>query len=74
MRKNKTQNSLKELWDHLDDACGSIDNATTNLSMMVDVPTEIADAINRIDFSSIVSAKNMIEEMIADKKEKSNAN
>jgi ubiquitin C-terminal hydrolase len=62
--KYKTQKNLKEVWQQLDDACGSIDNATANLSEMTNLPQQLIDTLDRFDFGVIVSLKNDIEDLM----------
>jgi hypothetical protein len=64
MRKmNKTEKNLQKVWEHLDNACGSLDNALTNLSMMV-ISDDLKEEIERIDITKIVSLKSRIEELL----------
>lgn len=62
--KYKTQNKLKEIWKQLDDACGLLDNATSNLSEFGNIPQEIKDELERFDIMEIVSLKNQVEELL----------
>jgi len=62
--KNVTKNNLEIIWEQLDDACGSIDNAMMNINSIGKIPQDIKDKANSIDFSAIVSLKNEIEEIL----------
>lgn len=66
----KTVSNLETVWQHLDDACGSLDNALTNISMMKDMPEHVKNSAERlqVEFENIVSLKNKIEEMVESKK------
>jgi len=57
--------SLHTLWHQLDDACGSLDNAFMSIAMMEDnIPSDVKEAVDSIDFSAIVTLKNRIEELM----------
>lgn len=64
MRINKTLGNLQTIWNQLDNACGELDNAFSNLNKMIDLPHEIQDNINQIDLTAIVSLKNKLEDLI----------
>lgn len=55
---------LKNVWKHLDDACGSLDNAFHELHSLQAVHEELEDTAGLIDFSMIVYLKNEIEKVI----------
>ena len=59
-RINKTKNNLQQIWDDLDLACGSLDNAFSNIERMVGIE-DIVNDMKFIDISAIVSLKNRIE-------------
>lgn len=65
-RLNKTKSNLELIWQQLDDACGSLDNAFDNIGRIVG-EEQIKDDASRIDFSAIVDLKNQIEELIEKK-------
>lgn len=62
-RLNRTENNLERIWDNLDNASGSLDNALHDISLMANLPKEIKDSLDRIDLSAIVILKNQIEEL-----------
>lgn len=64
-RTNMTDKNLQTVLKHLDDACGSLDNAIIELSSMTALPQNMQDYLNRIgiDFDDIVSLKNDIESL-----------
>lgn len=62
--KYKTKKNLSEIWQQLDDACGLIDNAITNINEMSNLPEQLQNRLDEFDFMSIVSIKNEIEELI----------
>ena len=64
MKKYKTKNNLQEIWDQLDAACGSLENALTALGSMCNIPTNIEKSIEAIDFSAIADLKNEVEALI----------
>lgn len=64
--KNNRRN-LKVIWRQLDDACGSLDNATINIGNMDGLPEDVVKDIQSIDISKIVNIKNRIEELIKEK-------
>lgn len=66
-RLNKTKSNLELIWQQLDDACGSLDNAFDNIGSMTNLENIKADA-SQIDLSAIVDLKNQIEELIEEKK------
>lgn len=66
MMRNITKHNLEKIWKQLDDACGSIDNALTNINSIGRMPKYIKNRADYIDFSAIVSLKNEIEVMIED--------
>lgn len=63
-RINKTENNLQMVWNQLDDACGLIENAFTNLGSMSGLPENIKKGVDQIDFSAIVGLKNEVEALI----------
>lgn len=65
MKNNKR--NLKVIWRQLDNACGSLDNATINISSMEGLPDDLVKEIESIDISQIVNIKNRIEELIEEK-------
>lgn len=65
-RLNKTKSNLENIWQQLDDACGSLDNAFYNIGSMTGLE-DIKDEASQIDFSAIVALKTMIEELIEKK-------
>lgn len=67
-RMNKTDGNLKTVWQQLDDACGALDNALFNIAMMTDMPKDLKDSADSIDFTAIVILKNHIEELLEAKK------
>lgn len=71
-RVNKTKVNLQTVWEHLDQACGSLDHATHDLSLMVELPSDITQQLEQLDISRIISLKNQIEELIDSKDEKIN--
>jgi hypothetical protein len=64
VRINKTVKNLNYVWNHLDDATGSLYNAMQNLNLMTDIPQELKDRLDRIDISEIVAIREEIEDMI----------
>jgi hypothetical protein len=66
-RVNKTVGNLKQVWQGLDDACGSLDNVFHTLAKMTDMPEDIKKSIGMIDFSAIVAIKNEVEKLIEEK-------
>lgn len=64
MGLNNRELELRVIWDHLDNACGSLDNALINLGSVEGLNSEIEKSMDGIDFSVIVSLKNMIEEQL----------
>lgn len=62
--KNITKSNLAIILKQLDDACGSIDNAVININTIKKIPQEIKDSANNIDFSTIISVKNQVEELL----------
>jgi excisionase family DNA binding protein len=64
MVKYKTKKNLNEVWQQLDDACGLIENATTNLAEMSNLPKSLKDTLDQFDFGVIVSLKNEVEELM----------
>lgn len=67
VRINKTKSNLERVWENLDNACGSLENAFFDIASMVEMPEEIKKGYEGIDFSAIVNLKNEIEEMIEEK-------
>jgi hypothetical protein len=73
-----TTMSLKKAWKLIDDACGSLDNATyriNTVSVKGKLPEETVKRIDKklemVDFSALVALKNEIEEILEeDKNEK----
>lgn len=63
MRINKTKKNLQMIWQLLDDAAGSLDQAFHLLSSMSNI-TDIEDEAEKIDISAIVSLKNEVEELM----------
>lgn len=59
--------NLKTLWKQLDDACGALDNATTNIADM-DLPIPLKGRAAIIDISNIVAIKNEIEAILEETK------
>lgn len=55
------KHELQVIWNHLDDACGSLDNALMALEDWDEMPKEVSDAMKRVDFSALVILKNHIE-------------
>ena len=64
MRVYKTANNLQKVWDDLDNACGLIENSMEKLSRMSNIPKDLKDSIESIDFSAIVGLKNEVEELL----------
>lgn len=64
--KNNRRN-LKVIWKQLDDACGLLDNATINISMMENMNEDVKKESSLIDISEIVNLKNKIEKLIEEK-------
>jgi hypothetical protein len=64
MRLNKINKNLKMVWQQLDDASGLLENAFNNLLTITNIPKDIKDKIEHIDFSAIISLKNDVEELI----------
>jgi len=64
MRKNKTDKNLQIIWEQLDTACGSLDNALTTLYSMTNIPDNVRKKMESIDTTVIVGLKNEIEEMM----------
>lgn len=66
MKKYKTKNNLQEIWKQLDDACGFIDNATTDLAEMTNLPNGVLKELESVSYSfdAIVALKNEIEELM----------
>jgi hypothetical protein len=62
--KYKTKKNLSEVWHQLDDACGLIDNAITNLCEISNLPEQLQNRLDEFDLMSIVSIKNEIEKLI----------
>jgi hypothetical protein len=63
MRINKTKNNLQKVWELLDSACDSLDNAFTMINQMSDIQ-HIKDSTDLIDFTTIINLKNEIEELL----------
>lgn len=68
----KTKKNLETVWNQLDDACGSLDNASYNLGSMTGLPEEVNNLLDSIDLTRIVSLKNEIERLIFEKEEDQN--
>lgn len=68
-RINKTKSNLQTVWEHLDSACGSLENALQNISLMKNIPNNIKDTAEGIYVSDIVVLKNLIEELLDEKNE-----
>lgn len=66
-KMEKTIVNLQVIWNHLDDACGSLDNALISLSDCGEFNPEIQKSIEQIDFNSLVNLKNLIEDLIETK-------
>lgn len=56
--------TLKEIWRHLDEACGHLDEAFIEMSKLKHYGLDVEREINTIDFDAIVSLKNKIEKEI----------
>lgn len=65
----KTKDNLATVWNQLDEACGSLDNARMMLGDMTNLPENVVKAMYGVDFSALVALKNAVEEMI-EKKER----
>lgn len=60
----KTKENLQNVWKLLDDACGSLDEALTQIGLMNNISEGVEKSVERIDFDSLVELKNKIEELI----------
>lgn len=65
-RVNKTVANLQTIWQQLDDASGSLYNASHSIGSMTD-NEEINREMGYIDITAIDTLKNKIEEMIEQK-------
>ncbi|WAB25129.1 hypothetical protein M3_0178 [Lysinibacillus phage vB_LfM_LysYB1] len=63
----KTKDNLATVWNQLDEACGSLDNATMALGSMTNLPANVVKAMECVDFSALVTLKNAVEEMLEEK-------
>lgn len=63
----KTKDNLATVWNQLDEACGSLDNATMALGSMTNLPDNVVKAMEGVDFSALVTLKNAVEEMLEEK-------
>lgn len=70
MSMNVTENNLQTVWKQLDNACGEIDNATMNIAEMKNLPDDVKQLAERVDFGTLVALKNKIEELLEKKKVK----
>lgn len=66
-RINKTEKNLQLAWEHLDDACGSLDNAIFNISSMVNVDDEIVTRVGNLDITEISMLRDLIGDMLEEK-------
>lgn len=64
MRVNKTETTLKRVWNQLDNASGELYNALDNISRMVDIDPEAKRLSDKIDITTIDILKNHIEELV----------
>lgn len=67
-RLNRTEGNLQRIWNDLDNACGLLDNAITELSSMPSISEDLKNKIESFDITEIVGLKNKIEELIEEKK------
>lgn len=63
-RTNKTKNNLQEVWNCLDSAYESMENAIDKLSSMADLPEDFVSEIDEFDISAISSLKQRVEVMM----------
>lgn len=71
MKEKEMIANLETLWKHLDDACGSLDNAFHTLDELKDLPEDIKSQAELIDFDTIVNVKNTFEQLLEQIKEPS---
>ena len=68
MRINKTKKNLQEVWQKLDNAYESLENAFTILASMTKLPGNIINGMESIDLSAIIGLKCDIEELMEKEK------
>lgn len=64
---NMTLFNLRTVWNYLDSATGSLDNAFISIGSMKAVPEDVRAMVERIDFTAITALKERIEELISEK-------
>lgn len=67
MRKNKTDNNLRLIWEQLDNASGALYNALDTLARMSDLPETMKRQADMIDVSRIDILKNEVEDLFKKK-------
>ena len=63
-RVNKTEKNLQTIWDNLDKAYEYMERALDDLSLMVNIPDDIKNDMERFDISRIGCLKEDVETLI----------